>query len=83
MKKIGIIASVLLMSSCNSKDEQFCKCLEAGEKLNNYSAELMPTEITKDNADSLKFLKAAKKEACQDYQTMKGPEMLKKKAECQ
>ena len=83
MKKIGIIASVLLMSACNSKDEQFCKCLAAGEKLNNYSAELLQTEITKNVADSLKALKAAKKEACQDYQTMKGPEMLKKKAEWQ
>ena len=83
MKKIVIIASVFLMSACNSKDEQFCKCLSAGEKLNNYSAKLMQADITKEKADSLKELRAVKKEACKDYKTMKGPEMLKKKAECQ
>lgn len=83
MKNLLIISTILILSACNSKDEQFCECLKAGEELNVYSSSLLQEEITKEKSDKLKNLKKLKTEACKDYQTMDGPEMLKKKAECQ
>lgn len=83
MKNLLIISSILILSACNSKDEQFCECLKAGEELNVFSSSLLQEEITKEKSDKLKNLKKLKTEACKDYQTMDGPEMLKKKAECQ
>ena len=83
MKKVILIfvfGSVLL--SCDSKDEQFCKCLKAGEELNEYSNAILNGEATLEKADKLRSLKDAKKEACKNYQTMTGEEMLKRKAEC-
>jgi len=82
MKTIIFTAIIIVFTSCNSKDEQFCKCLDAGEKLNAFSETLFEEEITEQKADKLKKLKASKKEECADYQLMGGEEMLKKKAEC-
>lgn len=83
MKNILIISTICLLSACNSKDEQFCDCLKAGEELNVFSSDLMQGKITKEKADKLKKLKSLKADACKDYQTMSGPEMLEKKAACQ
>lgn len=82
MKKALISGMVLLLTACNSKDDQFCKCLKAGEELNAYSNKLLTEEVTQEKADKLKVLKDTKKKECADYQTMKGDEMLKRKAEC-
>lgn len=82
MKKALISGMVLLLTACNSKDDQFCKCLKAGEDLNAYSNKLLTEEVTQEKADKLKVLKDTKKKECADYQTMKGDEMLKRKAEC-
>lgn len=81
MKKFLFVV-VLIVASCSGKDDQFCKCLEAGEALNNYSTELFNQEMDQSKADRLKELKNAKKEACANYQTMSGEEMLKRKKEC-
>ena len=82
MKKIFYGVSLLTLISCSGKDEQFCKCLEAGEALNAYSVELWETSVDAEKAKELKRLKAEKKKACADYQTMSGEEMLERKKEC-
>lgn len=82
MKKILLIALPLLVISCSSKDEQFCKCLNAGEALNDYSAKMLTEEVNQEKANKMQQLKEAKKKECVDYQTMMGDEMLKRKAEC-
>jgi hypothetical protein len=38
--------------------------------------------VDQTKADKLNALKSAKKEACKDYSTMDGEEMLKRKEEC-
>lgn len=68
--------------SCNSTDQQFCECLAVGDELNTYSAELLKGDVTKEQAEELKIIKARKKKACAAYENMSGPEMLKKKSEC-
>lgn len=71
-----------MLSACSSKDEQFCKCLKAGEELNDFSSKLFSGEITSEKAEKLKGLKSVKKNECVDYQIMSGKEMLAKKASC-
>lgn len=82
MKRALIPVMAILLTACNSKDEQFCNCLKAGEELNTYSNKLLTEEVTQEKADKLKALKETKKKECADYQTMKGEDMLKRKAEC-
>lgn len=82
MKKMFFIGSILLFTACNSKDDQFCKCLQAGEELNDFSTTLFEGEITDTKAKKLETLKENKEKECADYQTMKGEEMLKRKSEC-
>ena len=71
-----------MLGACSSKDEQFCKCLKAGEELNDFSSKLFSAEITSEKAEKLKGLKSVKKKECADYQIMSGKEMLEKKASC-
>jgi len=82
MKLLFIFTSIIVLSACSSKDEQFCKCLKAGEELNDYSSKLFSGEITTEKAEKLKSLKEVKKKECVDYQMMSGKEMLEKKASC-
>lgn len=82
MKLLFIFTSIIVLSACSSKDEQFCKCLKAGEELNDYSSKLFSGEITTKKAEKLKGLKEVKKKECVDYQMMSGKEMLEKKASC-
>jgi hypothetical protein len=70
------------LSACSSTDQQFCDCLSVGDELNNYSAELLKGEVTKEQAEELKIIKARKKKACAAYENMSGPEMLKRKSQC-
>lgn len=82
MKKVLLIAVPILLAACSSKDEQFCKCLNAGEELNDFSAKMLTEEVTVEKANKMQQLKDAKKKECADYQAMMGDEMLKRKAEC-
>ena len=82
MKRLLFIALPILLAACSSKDEQFCKCLNAGEELNSYASKMLTQEVTKEKANKMQQLKDAKKKECANYQTMMGDEMLKRKAEC-
>ena len=77
----GVI-SLVVLSSCGGKDEQFCKCLEVSETLNTLSNDALTQEVTPKSAKKMKAMKAKKKELCADYEVMGGPEMLKLKAAC-
>lgn len=81
MKKSAVVV-LLILVSCSSKDPKMCECLEAGEKLNQFSSEIMMKEITVNDAEQMKILKGDKTKKCADYQEMSGEEMLKRKAEC-
>jgi len=81
MKKILIIA--LLFTACSQRDEQFCKCLEASEKLNLEANKLLSGKSSSLSKEERAKLKIDKEMACADYQTMTGEEMLKRKAECE
>lgn len=84
MYKLFFISILLIGSfSCtNHKDEQFCKCLEESNKLNDYSAKLYDKVITADIQKEMLTLKTKKKTACKNYQKMAGEKMMELKAEC-
>lgn len=79
--RLGFFILILLISSCKS-DQKICKCLEAGDKLNRLSAELLEKEVTVSQKSEMKKLKANQELLCKDFQEMSGEEMLKRKAGC-
>jgi hypothetical protein len=82
MKKIIFLSSILIVVSCSSKDEQFCKCLKAGDELNAFSSKLFDKEITPKMQKEMQKLRSTKASACKNYQTMDGKKMLELKEEC-
>lgn len=82
MKYLFLISLFAALISCGPQDPKMCSCLEAGEKLNNFSSTLMTKEISSDDIKKMDELKQEKSLKCKDYQTMSGEEMLKRKADC-
>lgn len=82
MKKYFGFLLIVLATACSERDEKFCKCLEVGNELNAFSAKLLSNGASETTAKKLKEIKSRKQKACEDYITMDGPEMIKKKAAC-
>lgn len=84
MKKMWIlgIALTMITVSCSKRDEAFCKCMEAGEKLNTFSNELLERGATKEDELKIQKLRAEKDSACVTFYSMGGEEMREKKKEC-
>lgn len=83
MKSIFLIPALTLLISCSSKDDKFCDCLEAGEKLNNFTTTLFDKDITSEMKKEMETLKNHKKEKCKAYEMMSGEKMLELKKECE
>ena len=82
IKKSFFIGGLILLSACSGKDEQFCKCLEAGETLNNYTITILENETEDANREKLKSLRDSKNEACEAYEKMPGGKLRMLKEEC-
>jgi hypothetical protein len=83
-KKIGWLLGISLLAfSCSSKDSQFCACLAAGKKLNDYSRTLFDKVITTEVEQEMRGLKSIKRKACKNYQKMAGPKMIAMKKNCE
>lgn len=83
MKYLFLIPAVTLLISCSSKDEKFCSCLSAGEKLNNFSTTLFEKDITPQMKKEMEALKKDKQEKCKAYEKMAGDKMLELKKACE
>lgn len=82
MKKI-IVLLFIGFASCSETDEQFCKCLDASEKFDKVANDLLSGKTSETSPEERKALKKEKEKACENYQTMSGEEMLKRKADCE
>ncbi|MBI1836919.1 MAG: hypothetical protein HYR91_06600 [Flavobacteriia bacterium] len=84
MKSLVIILvfGFTLTACSNSKDEQFCKCMEVSEKFNETANKIIEKGTTPILEKQFKTQKKAKEKACKTFQTMGGKEMLEKKAAC-
>jgi len=73
-----------VLAACGSGEKTpFCKCMEAGDELNAYSAEILDqSEIDQEAESKMKELKASKDELCKDYKNMSGAEMLELREDC-
>lgn len=79
-----LVPFILVITACSSGEKTpFCKCLEAGNEFNAYSAKIInQAEIDDNSAAKMKELKANQKKLCKDYETTSGPEMLELKKAC-
>ena len=82
MKLFIALSIIIILTSCSSKDHQFCDCLKAGDELNQYSSKLFNKVITPKLHKEMMELKDKKKAACKNYQTMSGAKMLELQEEC-
>ena len=82
VKKSVFIGGLVLLSACSGKDEQFCKCLEAGEALNNYTITVLDNDTEDADREKLKSLRDSKNEACEAYKKMSGGKLRTLKEEC-
>ncbi len=84
MNKVWSLAFLIfaLSLSCSQRDNKFCECISAGEKLNNFSQELLERGAEKQDEAKIQSLRAAKDSACSDFYTMGGDAMREKKKEC-
>lgn len=75
---------LFVLAACGSGEKTpFCKCMEAGDELNAYSAGILDkSEITEEEESKMNELKATKDKLCKDYETMSGEEMLKLREDC-
>ncbi|MCH2224167.1 MAG: hypothetical protein MK066_05305 [Crocinitomicaceae bacterium] len=81
MKRIFFVALVLV--SCTSERTPFCKCMEAGRELNDFSAGIWDKEISEMDEEKIKTLRASKDSLCADYKTMGKEEMLSLQKSCE
>ena len=80
MKKLFIIT--LILTACSSKDEQFCKCLDISEEF-NVAANNLLNEKTGLNPEELIALRKKKDDACKNYVSTPGDELLELKKGCE
>ncbi len=82
MKRIFPLVFVLV--ACGSGEKTpFCKCMEAGDKLNAYSAEILnKSEISDSEELKMNELKSTADKLCKDYEMMGGAEMLELREDC-
>ncbi len=73
---------ILTLTSCSGKDP-ICECIKVGDELNKASAKVLQKEPTAADEALLIKLRKKKMKACQNYQTMSGVDMLKRKETCQ
>lgn len=84
MKLRLLICTILLLSSTScSREDAICECIRASEELSNYSSKVLKgTEKIEDAKIKLDTLRKTRNIKCEDYQTMSGEQMLKKKKTC-
>ncbi|MDX2359412.1 MAG: hypothetical protein QNK23_01305 [Crocinitomicaceae bacterium] len=83
MKYILITLSILIITACSSKDDQFCECMTAGEELSIYGEQFMERGPSEEEVKKWEELRTTQSTACLDYQEMSGDEMRQRKEECE
>lgn len=79
---IPVLSLLIIFTSCSSKDEQFCECLEIADELNKTNQKAFSENRTQADLDEIKSLQKTQTETCQKYFEMSGEEMLKMKEDC-
>ena len=81
--KVITLFTLLFLVSCSGKDEEFCTCLSVGEELNEFTQQFFEKPFSAEEQARVHELKAAKVNACKNYQMMSGDVMRQKKEACE
>lgn len=84
MKRILLSLStiVFMLTACGEKDA-ICSCIEASDKMNKFSGEVLQGNKSEVDQKEWEQLKADKEKKCKDFKNMAGPEMLERKQSCE
>ena len=85
MKTFAFLSVTLLLvifSSCSSKDEQFCRCLELGKELNEASSKVLDDTLSEEQAKKVKDLKARQNKECSSYHQLDGTKLKELQKAC-
>jgi hypothetical protein len=82
MIKFVSLFCLLILVSCEQKDEQFCKCLKVSDAFNLKNLEILDGKTDEKTMKEAMRLKKEKVKTCSDYVNMTGEEMMARKKEC-
>jgi hypothetical protein len=86
MNKIffGVLCAALMFSCSSKRDDQFCNCLDASEKLNKASkAMLNNSQMDLDKVTELNDLRTKKEKACAAYTKLTAEESKELREACE
>ncbi len=72
----------LVLFSCTSKDDKFCRCLVLGKKLNDLSTKALQKGVNEKKAAEIKKLACEQKQECKDYTAKSGEELKQLQRAC-
>lgn len=78
----AITVLTVSLSACNSANPKFCTCMEAGEKLDAKTTEILNGQNSMENKKELVKIRKEQKEACADFVNVDGPTLRKWQEEC-
>ena len=74
--------SLIMLVSCSTKDEQFCRCLELGNELNEASSKALNGVLSADQVMKIKDLKTRQKKECSSYHQLDGVKLKELQQVC-
>jgi len=77
---IGILSLTLIFTSCG--DNQFCECIEAGNKLNDQSIKILNGDNSQEAYVLQQELLDDKRNACKDFENTDGETLRRLQEDC-
>lgn len=73
---------LIVVNSCTTKDEKFCRCLALGKELNEASSKAMQGELSEKQAEKVRSLAKRQKQECTAYHQLDGERLKELKNGC-
>lgn len=80
---VRILLFALVLASCSSEQTPFCKCVESGKTLSDYSAKLFNKEVSSDDEVVMTELRAEKDKDCKAFENLADDKIQALKEECE
>lgn len=80
---VRILLFALLLTSCSAEPTPFCKCIESGEVLSEYSSKLFQKEVTSEDEVIMDDLRAKKDKDCKEFENLTDDKIQALKEECE
>lgn len=80
---VRILLFALVVAGCSAEEVPFCKCVESGKVLSEYSSKLFKKEVTSEDETIMITLRAQKEKDCKAFENLSDEKIQALKAECQ